>query len=51
MTNYGLARFQSKRMVEVLRQEAAELYYDQIGRTRMCGGFGLTALVIVVMGV
>ena len=46
-----LARFQSKRLVEVLEQEATERHYDQISRTRTYLTFALAGLVIVVAGV
>ncbi len=46
-----LARFQSKRLVEVLEQEATARHYDQISRTRTYLTFALAGLVIVVAGV
>jgi len=46
-----LARFQSKRLTEVLEQEAVERHYDQISRTRTYLTFALAGLVIVAAGV
>ena len=46
-----LARFQSKRLGEVLELEAAERHYDQISRTRTYLTFALAGLVIVAAGV
>jgi cation:H+ antiporter len=46
-----LARFQGKRVAEVLKQEAVERHYDQISRTRTYLIFALAGLVVVVMGV
>ena len=46
-----LARFQSKRLGEVLEQEATERHYDQISRTRTYLTFALAGLVIVAAGV
>ncbi len=46
-----LARFQSKRVAEVLEQEAEQRHYDQISRTRTYATFAVAGLVIVVAGV
>jgi cation:H+ antiporter len=46
-----LARFQSKRVVEVLKQEAERRHYDQISRARTYLTFAAAGLVIVVAGV
>jgi cation:H+ antiporter len=46
-----LARFQSKRVVEVLEQEAVQRHYDQISRKRTYVTFAVAGLVIVVAGV
>jgi len=46
-----LARFQSKRMVEVLELEAAQLHYEQISKTRTYITFALASLVVVAAGV
>jgi cation:H+ antiporter len=46
-----LARFQSKRVVEVLEQEAEQHHYDQISRARTYATFAVAGLVIVVAGV
>jgi cation:H+ antiporter len=46
-----LARFQNKRLVEVLEQEATARHYDQISRTRTYLTFALAGVVIVVAGV
>ena len=46
-----LARFQSKRVVEVLEQEAEQHHYDQISRSRTYVTFVVAGLVIVVAGV
>jgi cation:H+ antiporter len=46
-----LARFQSKRVVEVLEQEAAQEHYDRISRTRTYATFAVAGLVVVVAGV
>lgn len=46
-----LARFQSKRVVEVLEQEAAQQHYDRISRTRTYATFAVAALIVVVAGV
>lgn len=46
-----LARFQGKRVAEVLKQEAVERHYDQISLTRTYLIFALAGLVVVVMGV
>ena len=45
-----LARFQSKRVVEVLEQEAVQRHYDQISRRRTYVTFAVAGLVIVVAG-
>jgi cation:H+ antiporter len=46
-----LARFQSKRVVEVLEQEAAQRHYDQISRARTYAVFAVAGLVVVAAGV
>jgi len=46
-----LARFQSKRLLEVLEQEAVQRHYDQISRTRTYLTFALAGLVVVAAGV
>jgi cation:H+ antiporter len=46
-----LARFQSKRVVEVLEQEAKQRHYDQISQARTYATFAVAGLVIVVAGV
>jgi cation:H+ antiporter len=46
-----LARFQSKRVAEVLEQEAEQRHYDQISRARTYTTFAVAGLVIVVAGV
>lgn len=46
-----LARFQSKRVVEVLEQEAAQQHDDRISRTRTYATFAVAGLVVVVAGV
>jgi cation:H+ antiporter len=46
-----LSTFQSKRVAEVLEQEAEVLHYDRISRRRAYLIFGGAALVVVVTGV
>jgi cation:H+ antiporter len=46
-----LARFQGKRVVEVLEQEAVQRHYDQISHRRTYVTFAVAGLVVVVAGV
>jgi cation:H+ antiporter len=46
-----LARFQSKRVVEVLEQEAEQRHYDQISCRRTYATFAVAGLVVVLAGV
>jgi cation:H+ antiporter len=46
-----LARFQGKRVEEVLEQEAVQRHYDQISRTHTYVAFAAAGLAVVVAGV